>query len=643
MDRLAGALLFLSTLTLVGQIPQLSVESVGPDGIRLRATTTSDQPLTFEASFSLQDSSWYRVGSSVPSQGVAQFHHAPQPRPDSIYYRARVGTDPEPTRVVPELDPLHSVAGLLLPDQGLQLRLLTPEGVEFEFLADTNLVTEPLPVRMTLITNFVALPGSSGWQAAVAFQPDGARFRGSASLRISFPNPVSTADLLAYSFQGDGSGFHFLPFNGTTQSVVMAIDGFSGKGVGLYPEDPPLSPSTHRESADGIRAAEDRAARRDRKIRRDEAQGRLSATEAREREKASHLQKLDEIFRDAVKPFLDAGRTDCNLAKAVITVNLERLTQDWAKETGRPATESPFTETLRSYVAETRCRCARRLINRCEQEAGVSGSALLQDLDQLLADSARINGRQDAQGCHLGSDEEIRARLQSGPCFGAWEGTVTISRELKREGKRTTDGGAIERTWNNLRKEMYVGRVTGILQQRTSTSGGRRGQLWELATAGPYAASRKVLETITTTLRDIVIRETRSSTEAKAPSATGTVHLIFVDGEFDSLGVDARPTASADERLEYTTVDDITHECLPSWPSNQECPPDRADVSNFNFGLFMGFSPDRNSFPPPKVTLNQRTLSLTWERTDIDGDPSFTSALPAEYITTKVVLNLVRK
>ncbi len=647
MDRLAGALagslLFISTLALVGQVPQLSVESAGPDGIRLKATTSSDQPLTLEASFSLQGSSWYRVGSSVPSQGVASFHHAPEPRPDSIYYRARIGTDPEPARVVPELDPLQSVAGLLMPEEGLQLRLLTPEGVEFEFLANTNLVTEPLPVRMTLITNFVAGPGSGGWQAAVAFQPDGARFRGSASLRITFPTPVSTADLLAYSFQGDGSGFHFLPFDGTTQSVVMAIDGFSGKGVGVYPEDPPLSPLTHRESADGIRAAEDRAARRERRIRRDEAQGRISAIEARERQKASRLQKLDETFRDAVQPYLNAARSDCNLAKAVVAVNLERLTVEWAAETGRPAIESPFSETLGTFVADMRCRCARRLINRCEQEPGVSGSELLKDLDGLLADSARINGRQDAQGCNLGSDEEIRTRLQSGPCFGVWEGTVTLSDERKREGKRIIDGGSIERTWDNLRQEIYVGRVTGILRQQAFTNGDRRIQVWELATAGPYAASRKVLETITTNLRDLVVRETHSSTEAKAPPATGAVHLTFVNGEFDSLGVDALPTATADQKLDYTTVDDTTNECLPSWPSNQACPPDRAEVSTFNFNLSLGFSPDRNSVPPPKVTLTQRTFNLTWERTEIDGDPSLTSFLPAEYITTKVTLNLVRK
>ena len=647
MDRLAaalaGSLLVLSTLSLVGQVPRLLVESAGPDGIRLKATTSSDQPLTLEASFSLQGSSWYRVGSSVPSQGVASFLHAPEPRPDMLYYRARIGTDPEPARVVPELDPLHSVAGLLLPEEGLQLRLLSPEGVEFEFVADTNLVTEPLPVRMTLITNFVAGPGSGGWQAAVAFQPDGARFRGSASLRITFPTPVSTADLLAYSFQGDGSGFHFLPFDGTTQSVVMAIDGFSGKGVGAYPEDPPLSPSTHRESADGIRAAEDRAARRERRIRRDEAQGRISATEAQERQKASRLQKLDESFRDAIQPYLDAARADCNLAKAVVAVNLERLTVEWAAETGRPARESPFSETLRSFVAEMRCRCARRLIDRCEQEPGVSGSELLKDLNGLLADSARINGRQDAQGCHLGSDEEIRTRLQSGPCFGVWEGTVTLSKERRREGKRTVDGGSIERTWDNLRQEIYVGRVTGILRQQSFTNRDRRIQVWELATAGPYAASRKVLETITTTLRDIIIRETRSSTEAKAPPATGTLQLNFVNGEFATLGVDARPTASADQRLEFTTVDDTTHQCLPSWPSNQACPPDRAEVSSFNFGLFQGYSLDLNSEPAPKVTLTQRAFDLTWEWIDIDGVQEVNSSLPPEYITTKVILNLVRK
>lgn len=632
----------LMTLPALGQTPKLSIESADNAGVQLVCNTVSDEPLTFEASFSLE--SWFLVGSATPTQRVARFRHTPQWRPDSIYYRARVGAASQAPKVVPELDLLQSDAGLLTAEEGIQLQIQTRQGVRFEFSAGTNQVTDPTPIRMTLITNFVSFPGGSGWRAAVAFEPDGFRFRQDATLRITFPTNVPMADLLAYSFDRDGSGFHLQPFDGATNTVVLSIDGFSGKGVGSFPEGAPTSAyEVYQKSTDATRAARDRAARRRNQILKDEAQGRITEQESDERQRASNLQTLEEIYRDAILPFESAARSNCDIARSLVAFDLEKLVEEWAALTGRPASENPYSPKLQEWARLVRCRCAQELIDRCEREPGVSGSALHRQLNEILGDVFFVTKRNDAQGCSLGSDAEILQRLQDGPCFGDWEGTITLTRKKWISGKIIESNGVVERTWDNELLEAYIGRVTGITAQRTFTVRGNRIQTWTLSTEGPYPASRRVLERVVTDdpRSDIIIRKTTKSTAANAPKAEGEILLRFVNGEFDSLGCGGSPIAQSDRNLQYTTIDDTEYECRPSYPKDRECPSGRADVSGFNIGLFMGFSIDTNSVPEAKATLRQRSFVLTWSKT-----VRFESTLPGwppEFVEERILLNLFRK
>lgn len=632
----------LMTLPALGQAPKLSIESADAASVQLVCNTDSDDPLTLEASFSLE--SWFVVGSATPSQRVARFRHTPQWRPDSIYYRARVGAAPEAPKVVAELDLLQSEAGLLTAEEGIQLQITTRQGVRFEFSAGTNQVSDPTPIRMTLITNFVFFPGGSGWRAAVAFEPDGFRFRQDATLRITFPTNVPMADLLAYSFDGDGSGFHLQPFDGATNAVVLSIDGFSGKGVGSFPEGPPISAyEVYQKSTDATRAAKDRAARRRNQILLDEAKGRITAQESEDRERASDLQKLEEIYRDAILPFESAARSSCDIARSLVAFDLNKLVAEWAALTRRPASENPYFPKLQELAREARCRCAHERIDRCEREPGVSGSALHSQLVEILGDVMSITKRTDAQGCSLGSDAEILQRLQDGPCFGDWEGTITLMRTKTMSGKIFESNRVVERTWDNEFLETYIGRVTGITAQRTFTVRGNRIQTWTLSTEGPYPASRKVLEGLVTDdpRSDIIVRKTVKSTAANAPKAKGEILLRFVNGEFDSLGCGGSPIAQNDRNLQYTTIDDTEYECRPSYPKDRECPSGRANVSDFNVGLFMGFSIDTNSVPEAKTTLSQRSFTLTWSKTE-----RFDSSIPGwppEFVEERILLNLFRK
>lgn len=633
-------LILLVHLPAFGQAPRLSIESVDAQATHLGCVTQSDQPMTLQASFSLDE--WYDIGTATPINGFARFSHAPEWKPEAVYYRVREGVAQQAPSVVPKLDLRESVTGILTRDEGARLRLETSKGLIFELLAGPNQVDDPTLVRMTLISNFVSFPAPGGWQAAVNFEPNGFRFRGDATLRITFPTNLPPADLFAYSFNADGSGFHLRQFDRTSNSVVMAIDGFSGKGVGNFSGGPPPSFSeTLVKSSDASRAAQDRGARREARINKDRIDGRISQSERDARQRASRLQTLDETYRDAIRPFEAAARDDCNVARAIVTFDLENLIREWSAETGRPPGESPYMKSMLNLAAVMRCRCAHVMIERCEQEAGVSGSALLADLRRVLLSASRITGREDAQGCDLGTDDQILTRLESGPCFGDWEGTILMTRSRTISGARSE--GHVDKTWNNEQLETYSGRITGVTSQKTFTVDGRKVQSWNLATGGIYAASRNVFQrTIDDDPKsDVIRRHTLSSSAGSVSRAAGTLFLSFVNGEFDALGVDALPKAQRDQELGYTTVEDTEFECRDTFPKDQECPSGQASVDSSSINLSLYQSIDLNTVPAPIVNLRARSFTFTWRQTE--RFDRIGTSVPPEFVQDTVVINLVRK
>ena len=139
------------------------------------------------------------------------------------------------------------------------------QGITYQFTAAPNLVWEPVAVHMTLITNFTTFPDHDGARAAVQFSPEGLAFRGAAELRITFPSPLTPADMLAYSFADDGGGFHLQPSRPGPLAVTMPITHFSGHGVARFAGAPvPTFDQAWAGAHRAILAAEHRQALRDR-------------------------------------------------------------------------------------------------------------------------------------------------------------------------------------------------------------------------------------------------------------------------------------------------------------------------------------------------------------------------------------------
>lgn len=624
---------------------QLTLDSVSGKNIRLRASAAgvgaATDPLNLEASYDLE--SWFHLESRAadPATGSASFEHAQEWPADAVYYRLRAGAPPAEVRVAPTLNTNLTATGLIGREFGTRLELTTAQGIRFTFDAPSNLVADPVPVRMTVISNFTAFPGSGGWQAAVALEPDGLEFRRPATLRITFPSAVHSGDLYAYSFAGDGTAFRLLELGGSSNTVVVPVNSFSGKGVGTFPNGaPPTFDKAWQRSQDARHAAEDRAARRQNQIIRDEYSNRISEAESAARQRSNRLRSLEEIYRDSIRPYESAAGADCAIGRAIVLFELERLANQWGAETGEDPEASPFWKRIMALIPGVRCRCAQALIDRCEKEAGVSGSALLHSMRDLLEDSRIITGRTDAQGCYLGSDEEILATLQNGPCFGDWEGTVTLTRLQTTLGEKQE--GFRKFNWDDEQREVYYADVKGIQSERSFTVGGRKVQSWLLDTVGTYAASSRIKQTQVhdDPNSDVIQTTTISRDAANTPRAEGTISLRFENGAFNTLGIGGgTESAGPDSNLKHTTTTTTSYECKPSYPENRECPAETSFSIDSNFRLFMGFSLGLDSVPPVDVTLTPRSFRLTWRR-EYDL-PSTVS--PPTAVEERIVVDLVRK
>lgn len=155
-----------------------------------------------------------------------------------------------------------------------------------------------------------------------------------------------------------------------------------------------------------------------------------------------------------------------------------------------------------------------------------------------------MTGRTDAQGCELGSDDQIRERLMSGPCFGDWEGTIVLSRVESVMG--TTQNGARTGTWDNGTRELYSATVKRVVRHRTFTSGGKPAESWELETDGVYHAGVRIKRQLVDDPPnwEVVTTTTDTASAAESFPASGDIHLRLVDGRLESLGAGGGPAES---------------------------------------------------------------------------------------------------
>lgn len=620
----------------LGQAPLLEVAEVTPTQARLRARTTAEGNVNLEGSFDLRQ--WFAIESKPPAGGVAEFVH---PRPNSaaaLFYRAVQAVAPR--SVGPKLDRNAAAAVLLTPEEGGRMEIALPEGVRYEFQASSNLVEDLTPVRMTVITNFTDFPEHGGFRAAVSLEPDGLDFRGEATLRITFPEALPKADMLAYSFARSGAGFHLIESDPEDRSITLALGHFSGAGVASFPNAAPSRFDTAWDGAkEAIRAAEDRAARRQREINRDRFKNEtITEEEANRREKESRLQKYEEIYQNAVQPYEAMAGTDCAIGQAVVLGELERLDRLWARETGLPGEQNPYRQRQAQLAAQVRCACAKALLDRCENDPNASGSALLSAMESLLLDARVATGRTDAQGCDLGSDEQILDRLYAGPCFGKWEGTIVLTRVKTRQGTGTLPAAGLTQTWDDETREVYSGSLAGIKSEESFTVGGKHKTVWQFNTKGPVHFGHRVNQTIVfdSPSSDIVSTERVTASVSDSSAAVGDIHLTLTDGQFDGLGAGGGNSAIG-YRLPYTSYSATTYRCKVPFPPNNPCPSPVSNSTRSSFTFFQGYFVGKDD-PHATVAVTPRRVSLTWrERVEFPNDYG-----PPDVREESIVMNLVR-
>ncbi|MBE7502530.1 MAG: hypothetical protein HS113_20035 [Verrucomicrobiales bacterium] len=607
----------------------LTLESVGPDGARLRAAGSTAAQVSLEGSFNLQDC--FQIQSVATANGTAEFLHASPVPASAVCYRAREGA--QPNLVNRRRTP--SVGGRA---ESPDVRPLEPDGSASADQAPAAAVREPVAVRMTVITNFSAFPEHDGFRAAVAFEPEGFDFQPDFQLTISFPADLPVPDMAGYSFDGDGTGFHLIAARPSSREVVLSVDHFSGK-VAISGEQARHSfdqPGTASQDA-GMRRRT-ATPTRSRQILRDEYSGKISENQAKLAWDLSELDMVFDVYRSSVQPTSRSRRLTTPSGR-VVWWSLRRLQRLIAVQSrvlgGPPGEYDPLGDALRSVMPKVRCACARALIRECEQNPNASGSRLLAALNDLLLDSRLVTGRTDAQGCELGSDDQIRERLMSGPCFGDWEGTIVLSRVESVMG--TTQNGARTGTWDNETRELYSATVKRVVRHRTFTSGGKPAESWELETDGVYHAGVRISRQLVDDPPNWEVVTTTTDTASAADSfpTTGDIHVRLVNGQLESLGAGGGGSPLS---LRYSVLTETAYRCKVPFPPNNPCPTGSSWSQNRSLSLFQGYGVDATD-PEAAFTSVPGRITATWYR--VREFEKFSE--PPERVEERIQMTLVKK
>ncbi len=603
-------LLLLGAVPVFSQQVFLALKEVSPPIVRLAVESPAAGEVELQGSYNLAQ--WFQIGSQSTPGGPVEFRHTNSGPAGSIFYRALATLGPEAPKLVPQLDTNYTAGTLITPEEGGRMSLTLPDGMLYEFRAGSNLVTEPVAVGLTLITNIGEFPENEGYRAAVAFSPEGLQLLGEAELRIQFPGDLPAADMLAYSFSDDGSGFHLIQSRPEARAITLRLTHFSGGGVARFSKEPAarFNRSWDRSRA-AVAAAEHRAALRNWAAARDQENGAITAQEEIQRRAANELQMLDEIYREAVQPFEELAGSDCAVGQAVVVGELERLSRLWSGQTGGTSANNPYDQILQRVVPRVRCACAHALLDRCEKEPTVSGSALLSALDSLLDDARLVSHSSDAQGCDLGSDDQIRQRLTDGPCFANWQGTIVLTRIQSRQGSDQL--GNVNYAWDNETRQVYVGRVTTLAEETSFVVDNKPTTVWILNTKGGIQFGHRELETQIYPVGADVIA-TSKDTESTSDSAPGKgiIHLTLTAGAFDGLGIEGE-SASSDYRHPYTFTHRTTYECTSPRPPANPCPKPEEFTLDQSVSYFQGYSVNPND-KGLSVSVTPNTVDLTWLR-----------------------------
>ncbi|MSU61417.1 MAG: hypothetical protein EXS31_03315 [Pedosphaera sp.] len=398
--------------------------------------------VNLQGSFDLEN--WFLLQSATPVQGQASFAHTNAEPIDVWFYRAVAEPAPVPVNVGPQPDASQSAGAVITPEQGGQLEITDTRGVFYQFTVRSNLVREPVVVRMTVITNFTAMPLENRFRAAVVFEPDGFEFRGPAELKIRFPEPMPELEMVGYAFNGAGGEFHLKPWETATNEVTLTVSHFSGAGVNAESFPPAGNPNLNYQNArttsrDAIRDADQWAGDRYRQLHERHINGRLTDQGFLEKLQETKYIRRRIVFTDGIRPLLAAAARNCDIGRLVLS-RMDQL----EGESGEPYGQSLEFREVGKLAPLVRCNCAHEYIERCEKDPSSSGTSANLGLTDTLLDIELMTGRTDAQGCDLGSDNQMFERLAKAPCHKAWEGTVRFERTEIEEwvaGQADSSGG----------------------------------------------------------------------------------------------------------------------------------------------------------------------------------------------------------
>jgi hypothetical protein len=593
--------------TVCAQAPRLAVEEVRPDALRLSASGVAATNLNLQGSFDLE--TWFTVASATPVDGRATFALTNREPVSQQFFRAVIGPPPPEYQVGPQLDPSRAAAGVITPEAGGELELTDADGVSYRLLVSSNRVWEPVAIRMTLITNFAALPFTNRFRAAVAFEPEGLEFRGAAELRIRFPQPIPELEMVGYGFNAAGGEFGLKPWAVQGQEVVLALAHFSGAGVVAEPFPASGNWARRYEQAlktlrDGERYADQVAAEALRDAARAHQEGRTTREEfEREAKEVSGLR--DRLaFKLGIQPLLEAAQSDCEVGRLV----LRRLDQLQSRRTPYWDGGPYAREILRLYPG-LRCRCAHEYLERCERDPHASGIGLARELTGLLQDLQIITGFTGEQACDLGTDAEILARMQRAACHRAWEGMIRYQRE---DTEVWTSGLPGFQIVNDSRRTMtYVGRVTDVLKEDGDPDPEFNWQSWKLRLEGKLSASLNSSVVTTSEAPTWRITDTEELHGYFNQAAPGVLDLRFEQGQPD--------TAIASAGLEGVNyempIQRTTERAVQCWDPNpaicpksqpRETKPYGTDLLHFAFGSLRDAR---------EVRWNNGELKIVFEKT----------------------------
>lgn len=558
--------------------PILPCHATSAPALRLRlldrdATTTrfnvadaGVSNVNLEGSFDLEN--WFPVQSAVPVQGVASFAHTNTEPIDNWFFRAVAAPAPVAINVGPNPDTNRFVGGVVLPETGGRLEITDANGVFYQLTVRSNLVSEPTAIRMTVITNFSNMPLTNRFRAAVALEPDGLEFRGAAELKIRFPGPIPTLEMVGYGFDGSGSGFHLRPWDSETNEVTIAVSHFSGAGVAAEPFQATGRSALDygrglKYTRDAIQDADSWAGDEYRENLRLQREGQRTAEQAAAKRRAIKVHRNFLVYGNAIRALEPAAARDCGVGEVIIK-RLEQLLDESAGGYG----DDFFEQEAARMSSLIRCACARYYLELCEKDA-ISGVIATTQLNNVLDFAARHTGLAEHPDCDLGSDFDIERRFAKGKCHKPWEGTVRYSK-VQTSGSILADSGPDSSYINSVTERLdlaYFGRLSQVIEQDGDPNGDW--QSWTIKLEGKFSANRDDSDTTTfvSLTRDNVWTTTDTDVTKGVvnPSAIGKLFIRYDKGEFNyvaaSAGLDNIRYEMPTQRTTERTVDCHAKDC----------------------------------------------------------------------------------